>query len=57
MAYIGGTSNLRGPSYGQFDQTVWITMTEDGPVIANLGLKAVLPKDLATPKARPWWVE
>jgi len=57
VAYIGGTSNLRGPAYGEFDQMVWITMTNEGPVIANVGLEAVLPKDLKTPKARPCWVE
>ncbi|MEL7200958.1 MAG: metallophosphoesterase [Pseudomonadota bacterium] len=57
LATTGGTSNLRGPAYGEFDQTAWITMTDNGPVIANVGLEEVLPKDLETPKARPWWVE
>ncbi len=36
---------------------VWVTMTGDGPVIANGSLEAVSPKDLKTPKAGPWWVE
>ncbi len=57
LATTGGASNTRGPAYGEFDQMVWVTMTADGPVIANVGLNEVLPKDLETPKARPWWVD
>ena len=57
LATTGGVSRLRGVAYGEFDQMVWVTMTDDGPVIANIGLTEVLPKDFATPKARPWWVD
>lgn len=57
LATTGGTSNLRGPAYGEFDQMVWVTMTDEGPVIANVGLTELLPKDFERPMARPWWVE
>lgn len=57
LATTGGVSNLRGTSYGEFDQIAWVTMTKDGPVIANVRLKDVLPKDHQTPDARPWWVD
>ena len=36
---------LRGPDYAEFDHFVWVTMTDDGPVIANLLLDGILPKD------------
>ncbi len=57
LATTGGVSNLRGPSYGEFDHVAWVTMTEDGPVIANILLDGVLAKDLETPDARPWFVD
>lgn len=57
LATTGGVSQLRGLSYGEFDQFLWVTMTADGPVFANLTLDGVQPKDLAMPDARPWWVE
>ena len=57
LATTGGISNLRGPAYGEFDHIVWVTMTADGPVIANVGLTEILPKNFETPKSRPWWVE
>ena len=55
LATTGGVSNLRGVDYGEFDHFVWVTMTEDGPVIANLLLNGVLPKDFEQRFARPWW--
>lgn len=36
---------LLGPDYAQFDHFVWVTMTESGPVIANLLLDGILSKD------------
>ena len=57
LATTGGVSNLRGPAYGEFDQTVWVTMTADGPHIANLLLDGILEKDFEMPRQRPFWVE
>lgn len=44
----GGGSPLRGPYFGEFDQIAWVTMTHDGPRIANLVLDGILDKDFRT---------
>lgn len=41
----GRRTELKGPDYAEFDHFVWVTMTEDGPVIANLLLDGIVPKD------------
>lgn len=46
LATTGGGSSLRGPSYGQFDHVTWVTMTDNGPVLANLMLDGILPHDI-----------
>jgi len=55
LASTGGVSGLRGEDYGEFDHFLWITMTQDGPVIANLLLDGILPKDIAQKYRRPWF--
>lgn len=57
LATTGGVSSLRGVAYGEFDHLVWVTMTEEGPVIANLLTEGVLPKNPPTPLKRPYWVD
>ena len=57
LATTGGISNLRGLQYGEFDHFVWVTMNEDGPVIANILLDGVFDKNPAMPNTRPWWVD
>jgi len=47
LATTGGGSSLRGPLFGQFDQVVWVTMTDDGPVIANLLLEGIWDEDFS----------
>jgi len=47
LATTGGGSSLRGPSYGEFDQVAWVSMTPDGPVLANLQLDGIHPDDLS----------
>jgi len=42
VATTGGVSDLRGPEFGRFDHLVWITMTEEGPRVANLLLDGIL---------------
>ena len=52
LVSTGGISRLRGPSYGEFDQVVWVTMTSSGPVIANLMLDGILRDDIQTPESK-----
>ena len=46
LASTGGVSKMRGPAFGEFDHFAWVTMTDDGPVIANLDLAGILPHDV-----------
>jgi len=46
LATTGGASGLAGPQAGQFDHVVWVTMTDQGPVLANLLLGGILDEDL-----------
>ncbi len=48
LATTGGGSRLRGPEYGEFDHVVWVTMTDDGPRIANLMLDGILDENVRT---------
>lgn len=34
---------LKGPEYGEMDHLAWVTMTKDGPVVANILLDGILP--------------
>ena len=48
LATTGGGSALRGPQIGEFDHVVWATMTEEGPVLANLLLDGIWDEDVVT---------
>lgn len=48
LATTGGGSRLRGPAYGEFDHVVWVTMTEKGPLLANLLLEGIWDEDVVT---------
>ncbi|MEL6192617.1 MAG: metallophosphoesterase [Bacteroidota bacterium] len=48
LATTGGASGLRGPSFGEFDHVVWITMTDEGPIMANLLLEGIWEEDVVT---------
>lgn len=52
LATTGGVSKLRGISFGEFDHCMWVTMTDDGPVIANLLIDGIMPEDIVTEKKR-----
>lgn len=52
LASTGGGSALRGPAYGEFDQVAWVTMTNDGPLVANLLLDGIHADDVRTPETR-----
>lgn len=46
LATMGGGSPLRGPQFGEFDHFVWVTMTDRGPILANLQLEGVFDHDV-----------
>jgi len=48
LATTGGGSNLRGPLFGEFDHLVWVTMTDNGPVLANLMLDGIYDDNIRT---------
>ncbi len=48
LATTGGGSGLRGPAFGEFDHVVWITMTDNGPIMANLLLDGIWDENVQT---------
>ncbi len=48
LSTTGGGSKLRGNRYGEFDHVTLVTVTEEGPVMANLRLDGILPHDVTT---------
>jgi hypothetical protein len=48
LATTGGGSRLRGPRFGEFDHVVWVTMTDDGPILANLMLDGIWDENVNT---------
>jgi len=46
LSTTGGGSPLRGPEFGEFDHLAWVTMTTEGPRVANLLLEGILPDDV-----------
>jgi hypothetical protein len=46
LATTGGDSLMRGPDYGEFDHLVWVTMKQDGPLLANILLDSVHAENL-----------
>lgn len=49
LASTGGGSPLRGARpYGEFDHVVWVTMTDEGPILANLELSGIWDQDVVT---------
>ncbi len=47
LSTTGAGSALRGTYFGEFDHIAWITMTDNGPVMANLRLDGILPHDVS----------
>lgn len=50
LATTGGGSGLRGTAFGEFDHVAFVTMTADGPRIANLMLDGIEDADVANPE-------
>lgn len=47
LGTTGGVSALRGDRFGEFDHIVWVTMSDEGPVMANLKLDGILAHDIS----------
>ncbi len=47
LGTTGGGSRLRGNRFGEFDHIVWMTMTDHGPIMANLRLDGILSHDIS----------
>lgn len=56
LATTGGSSPLRGPQLGEFDHVVWVTMTDAGPILANLQLEGIWSADLVTEQTKEYIV-
>ena len=52
LGTTGGSSALRGPRFGEFDHVVWVTMTDEGPVLANLLLEGIWNESVRTESTR-----
>jgi hypothetical protein len=52
LGTTGGASELRGIPFGEFDHFAWITMTGDGPIVANLMLSGIWDENVTTEKSR-----
>lgn len=48
LGTTGGGSSLSGPTKGKFDHITWVTVTDKGPVIANLALEGILDENIVT---------
>ena len=48
LATTGGISKMRGRAFGEFDQVGWITMTDHGPILANLYLDGIWDENVRT---------
>ena len=54
LASTGGSSGMRGQAFGEFDHFSWFTMTDEGPVMANLDLAGIMPADVSKLKSVDW---
>jgi hypothetical protein len=52
LATTGGGSPMRGASYGEFDEVAFVTMTKNGPVVANLDIEGIHDEDVLTSEHR-----
>lgn len=50
LGTTGGGTALRGNRFGEFDHIVWVTMADQGPVMANLKLDGILSHDITNEK-------
>jgi hypothetical protein len=48
----GGESKLRGPEYGEIDEIAWVTVTNSGPIVANLDITGIYDENFVTEKSK-----
>jgi hypothetical protein len=48
LATTGGGSPMRGRLFGEFDHVAWVTMTSEGPRVANLMLDGIADENVRT---------
>lgn len=53
LATTGGANPMYGKECGLFDHVVWVTMTDDGPIVANLSLDGILDEAVMTEDTWP----
>jgi len=53
LATTGGASSLTGPATGHFDHITWVTMTDHGPLPANLLLGGIYDENVLTEQTLP----
>lgn len=56
LATTGGGSGLRGPRLGEFDHVMWVTMTDNGPIMANLMLEGIWDENVVTEEMKEFFV-
>ncbi len=52
LGTMGARSRRRGAAFGEFDHFMWVTMTDQGPVMANLELDGVHDSHVMTRRHR-----
>ena len=52
LGTMGARNRGRGADFGEFDHFMWVTMTDDGPIMANLLLDGVWDSRVATQHRR-----
>jgi calcineurin-like phosphoesterase family protein len=53
LATTGAGSSLTGYRVGRFDHITWVTMKDEGPLIANLDIHCILDEDIVTEEIVP----
>lgn len=53
LGATGGINEMRGVPFGEFDQVAWVTMTDEGPIVANLLLSGILDENVVTERSGP----
>jgi predicted phosphodiesterase len=54
LATTGGVSSLRGTEFGEFDHVLWVSMTPEGPVMANLLLEGIWDEHVVSREKSDW---
>ena len=55
LGTTGGGSKLRGEAFGEFDHATWVTMTDEGPRMANLLIDGIMKDDVTTENHQKFW--